>query len=120
IADDICVATGLEVRVVPVVNSSFGPLVTVAGLLAAQDVLDALAERCADFTADDLLLVPRVMLDSAGARFLDDVRVADFRGRAPAPVMFAATAQQLVAAVRALVAGEPGMAASEPKEPAHA
>jgi NifB/MoaA-like Fe-S oxidoreductase len=119
LARDIRAATGLEVRVVPVANAFFGPLVTVAGLLAAQDVLDTLAACYADFTADDLLLLPRVMLDNAGARFLDDVTVAEFRARAPATVAFAQTAQELVAAVRAYISGAPNMAASEPATVAH-
>jgi putative radical SAM enzyme (TIGR03279 family) len=114
IARDIRAATGLEARVIPVVNSFFGPLVTVAGLLAARDVLDALIGRCADFTAQDLLLLPRVLLDNAGACFLDDMTVEEFRAHAPAPVTFAATAQELVAAVRTIHAGAPAAGASDP------
>ena len=86
--------TGLEVRIVAVENQFFGPLVTVAGLLTAQDTLDAIAARFADFTGDDLLLLPRVMLDNAGARFLDDLTVEEFRAQAPAPVIFAKTADE--------------------------
>jgi NifB/MoaA-like Fe-S oxidoreductase len=100
IARDVRAATGLGVRVVPVVNTFFGPSVTVAGLLCAQDVLDTLATRCADFTADDLLLLPRVMLDNAGARFLDDMSVEEFTGRIAARVAFAKTADELVAALK--------------------
>ena len=96
--------TGLEVRVVAVENQFFGPLVTVAGLLTAQDMLDAIAARFADFTSDDLLLLPRVMLDNAGARFLDDVTVEEFRAQAPAPVIFAKTADEIVAALNTTVA----------------
>jgi NifB/MoaA-like Fe-S oxidoreductase len=91
--------TELEVRIVAVENLFFGPLVTVAGLLTAQDTLDAIAARLADFTGDDLLLLPRVMLDNAGARFLDDLTVEEFRAQAPAPVIFAKTADEIVAAL---------------------
>src|SRR5262249_60825332 len=61
---------GLEIRVLPVANRFWGELVTVAGLLCGQDVLDELAARCAGFAPDDLILLPRVMLDTAGGRFL--------------------------------------------------
>ena len=100
IAADLRHSTGLEVRVLPVVNRFFGSLVTVAGLLCGQDVLDELALRCGDFTRDDLILLPRVMLDNAGMRFLDDVTVEEFRARAPGRVVFAKTADELAAAVR--------------------
>src|SRR5262249_59077976 len=76
---------GLEIRVLPVANRFWGELVTVAGLLCGQDVLDALAAQCADFTPDDLILLPRVMLNTAGARFLDDVTKEGFTHPAPAP-----------------------------------
>jgi len=99
LARDTHTATGREVRVVPVVNRFFGPLVTVAGLLCAQDVLDALAETCADLAADDLLLLPRVMLDNAGARFLDDMTVEEFRACLAPHVVFAKTAGEMAAAI---------------------
>jgi putative radical SAM enzyme (TIGR03279 family) len=95
--------TRLEVRVAAVENRFFGPLVTVAGLLTAQDTLDAIAARFSDFTSDDLLLLPRVMLDNAGARFLDDTTVEEFRTQAPAPVVFAKSANEIVAALNAVV-----------------
>jgi putative radical SAM enzyme (TIGR03279 family) len=91
--------TGLEVRVVAVENQFFGPLVTVAGLLTAQDTLDAIAARFADFTGDDLLLLPRVMLDNAGARFLDDMTVEEFRAQITPQVIFAKTADEIAAAL---------------------
>ena len=102
----------IEVRVVPVENRFFGPVVTVAGLLCGQDVLEQVREQCGDFTRDDLLLLPRVMLDNAGKRFLDDVTVEDFRAQAPAPVTFARTADEIVAAVQSL-AGVAGVAARD-------
>ncbi|MBF6590518.1 MAG: DUF512 domain-containing protein [Ktedonobacterales bacterium] len=107
LAHDLRRIVGLEVRVVPVINQFFGPIVTVAGLLSGQDVLDELARSCADFGPDDLLLLPRVILDNAGTRFLDDVTVASFRARAPAPVIFAKTAAELATAIGALAAVAP-------------
>ncbi|MGH2517804.1 MAG: DUF512 domain-containing protein [Ktedonobacterales bacterium] len=97
-------------RVLPVVNRFFGPLVTVAGLLCGQDVLDELTLRCGDFTSDDRILLPRVLLDNAGSRFLDDVTVEEFQARAPAQVIFAKTADDLAAAARSLCrADEPAV-----------
>jgi putative radical SAM enzyme (TIGR03279 family) len=92
----------IEVRVMPIENRFFGPIVTVAGLLCGQDVLEQVNQQCGDFTADDLLLVPRVMLDNAGKRFLDDVTVEDFRAQAPARVTFARTADEIAEAARML------------------
>ncbi|HUY78197.1 MAG TPA: DUF512 domain-containing protein [Ktedonobacterales bacterium] len=95
IAGDIRRTTRIDVRVVPVVNQFFGPLVTAAGLICAQDALDTIATACADFGERDLLLLPRVMLDTAGARFLDDMTVADFRAQIRPRVVFAKTASEL-------------------------
>jgi putative radical SAM enzyme (TIGR03279 family) len=102
IARDIQRATGGEVRVVAVENGFFGPLVTVAGLLCGADVRDALAARLADFTRDDVILCPRIMLDNAGTRFLDDVTVADFEAAAPSRVVWAKSAEDIAAAARTL------------------
>jgi putative radical SAM enzyme (TIGR03279 family) len=95
--------TGLEVRVVAVENRFFGPLVTVAGLLTGQDTLDAITARFADFTGDDLLLLPRVMLDNAGARFLDDMTVEEFRSQVMPQVIFAKIADEIIAALNTAV-----------------
>jgi len=103
IARDIQRATGGEVRVVAVENGFFGPLVTVAGLLCGADVRDALAARLADFTHDDVILCPRIMLDNAGTRFLDDVTVADFEATAPSRIVWAKSAEDIAAAARTLV-----------------
>ncbi len=102
LARDLGAVAGLEVRVLPVVNRFWGELVTVAGLLCAQDVLDALRDRCNDFASDDLILLPRVMLDTAGVRFLDDVTVEDFAARVPARVQFVKDASALAGAIRTL------------------
>ncbi|HET9979616.1 MAG TPA: DUF512 domain-containing protein, partial [Ktedonobacterales bacterium] len=107
IARDLRRITNIEVRVVPIENRFFGPIVTVAGLLCGQDVLEQVGQQCGDFTSDDLLLAPRVMLDNAGARFLDDVTLEDFRAQAPAPVTFARTAEEIATAVRTLAGVAP-------------
>lgn len=104
-ADDMRAVKGLEVQVLPVVNQFFGPEVTVAGLLCGQDVLAALE---ANENLGDLVLLPRVMLDNAGERFLDDVTVEEFKARLPVGAEFVRNAPELVDAIRALTRALPG------------
>lgn len=95
LSNDIQHSTGLEVRLLPVENTFFGAQVTVAGLLCGQDILDSLIAHCSGFSASDLIILPRIVLDNAGARFLDDITVEDFQAKAPAPVTYAKTADDL-------------------------
>jgi putative radical SAM enzyme (TIGR03279 family) len=104
LARDIMKRTSLAPRVVPVENQLFGPIVTVAGLIGGRDALDAITRELPDFTADDLLLAPRVMLDNAGVRFLDDVTREEFTQAIRPRVVFAKTAAELRAAVATLAA----------------
>jgi putative radical SAM enzyme (TIGR03279 family) len=99
LAADIREVEGLEVQVLPVVNRFFGAEVTVAGLLCGQDVLAALEENG---KLGDLVLLPRVMLDNEGVRFLDDIPVEEFKGRLPMRVEFVRNAQETIEAIRAL------------------
>ena len=98
-AEDMRQVKGLEVQVLPVVNKFFGAEVTVAGLLCGQDVLDALEENG---NLGDLVLLPRVMLDNAGERFLDDITVEEFKERLPVRNEFARNAQETIEAIRSL------------------
>lgn len=91
----------LEVQVLPVVNKFFGAEVTVAGLLCGQDVLAALTEQ---ENLGDLVLLPRVMLDNEGTRFLDDITVEEFRAQVPVRAEFARNAPEMVNAIRSLAA----------------
>lgn len=76
-------ATGASVDVRPVVNEFFGPSVTVAGLLAGRDLLQA-AENP---EPNDLILVPREALN-ADDLFIDSLSLFDFRkALAPAQVV---------------------------------
>jgi putative radical SAM enzyme (TIGR03279 family) len=102
LAHDLKRVQGLESLVIPVENRFFGPLVTVAGLLCGQDILDEALRRTFQFSPEDLLVLPRVALDNGGTRFLDDLRVDEFCGRVPAQVLFAKTAAELAGAVQSL------------------
>jgi len=104
LALDLRGIAGLEVEVLVVVNSFFGAEVTVAGLLCGQDVLAAL-ERKGDL--GDLVLLPKVMLDNAGERFLDDITVEEFKERLPVRAEFVRNAQETIEAIRSLAAPIP-------------
>ncbi len=98
-AADLRLIENLDVQVLPIVNQFFGPEVTVAGLLCGQDVLDTLF---ANNNLGDLLLLPRVMLDNEGKRFLDDVTVEDFKAALPVRAEFARNAPEMIDAIRGL------------------
>ena len=97
LAEDIRHIEHVEVQVIPVINKFFGAEVTVAGLLCGQDVLATLKERG---NLGDLVLLPRVMLDNEGTRFLDDVTVEDFKAQIPTRVEFVRSAQETIGAIR--------------------
>ncbi len=98
-AADLRQIPNLEVQVLPVVNQFFGPEVTVAGLLCAQDVLNALN---AQDNLGDLVLLPRVMLDNEGTRFLDDISVEEFQTNLSVRAEFVRNAPETVQALRKL------------------
>jgi putative radical SAM enzyme (TIGR03279 family) len=100
LANDLRNIKGLEVQVLPVINQFFGAEVTVAGLLCGQDVLAALEQND---DLGDLVLLPRVMLDNAGERFLDDITVEEFKQRLPVRAEFVRNAPETIDAIRSLV-----------------
>ncbi len=104
LAEDIRRVEHIEVQVLPIVNKFFGAEVTVAGLLCGQDVLAALQENG---NLGDLVLLPRVMLDNEGTRFLDDVPVEEFKAEVPAHVTFVRNAQETIEAIRELAGVAP-------------
>lgn len=102
-ATDLRAIPDLEVQVLPVVNTFFGPEITVAGLLCGQDVLAALS---ALEDSGDLILLPRVMLDNEGKRFLDDMTVEEFQNNLPTRSEFVRNAPETISAIRALAGAE--------------
>ncbi len=98
-AEDIRKVEGLEVQVLPIANKFFGAEVTVAGLLCGQDVLETLEEN---ENLGDLVLLPRVMLDNAGERFLDDTSVEEFKAKSPVRTEFVRNAQETIEAIRSI------------------
>jgi putative radical SAM enzyme (TIGR03279 family) len=103
LAQDIRKVEHLDVQVKPIVNRFFGAEVTVAGLLCGQDVLDDLQALQENGTLGDLVLLPRVMLDNEGVRFLDDLTVEEFKAAlSPTRVEFVRNVQETIDAIRSL------------------
>jgi putative radical SAM enzyme (TIGR03279 family) len=100
LAADMRKIEGLEVQVLPIVNQFFGAEVTVAGLLCGQDVLAALQQN---ENLGDLVLLPRVMLDNEGVRFLDDMTVEEFKSQLVVRAEFVRNAQETIEAIHSLV-----------------
>ncbi len=84
--------TGWTVELVPVENKLFGSNINVSGLLSGRDVLDALKGR----DLGDCVVLPRSMLDSDGARSLDDVTPEEFVQWLGVPVWFANNVSEMV------------------------
>ncbi len=99
LAADMRRVAGLEVQVLPIVNQFFGAEVTVAGLLCGQEVLAALQQN---ENPGDLVLLPRVMLDNEGVRFLDDMTVDEFKQQVPIRAEFVRNVQETIEAIRSL------------------
>ncbi|NLG83491.1 MAG: DUF512 domain-containing protein [Firmicutes bacterium] len=73
---------GVVLEVVPVENRLFGPGITVAGLLSAEDIIAALRGKEPLPT-----FVPRVAVRRGEDLFLDGMRVAEFREKTQAEVI---------------------------------
>jgi putative radical SAM enzyme (TIGR03279 family) len=108
LAADLAGIANLTVDLLPVENRFFGPLVTVAGLLCGQDILAALAARAqthpAPAGAQRLIVLPRIVLDTPGKQFLDDLTSEEFQQRAGVRVIFAQDASEIAELTHALAA----------------
>jgi len=92
---------GLEVRVIAVPNRLFGPTVTVTGLLAGADILEALQSLAVP--GRRVLLPPEPLRHEQGL-FLDGLRVRDLARQLRIPVAVMRDPRHLV---RTLVAPQP-------------
>ncbi|MHB0866545.1 MAG: DUF512 domain-containing protein [Thermoleophilia bacterium] len=78
ICDRLTAALGRELKALVAENNLFGPYVTVTGLLGGRDIVRAALGASLD--QEDLLLIPRVCLDtSPQPRFLDDLTLEELR-----------------------------------------
>ena len=66
------------------------------------DVLEALEALEENGSLGDLVLLPRVMLDNAGERFLDDMSVEEFKDKLPVRTEFVRNAQETIEAIRSI------------------
>ncbi len=73
---------GVRLRVQAVVNRVFGELITVAGLVTGQDILQQLAGK----PLGQGVLLPGVMLRHEQDRFLDDLTLEELQSRLGVPV----------------------------------
>jgi putative radical SAM enzyme (TIGR03279 family) len=94
--------TGAAIRLVPVINEYFGPVTTISGLLAGQDVSAALQGRA----LGEVVLLPRAMFTGrygAGSAppgiTLDGWNLQDLSSRAGSPVEMAGTMTEVIAAL---------------------
>jgi NifB/MoaA-like Fe-S oxidoreductase len=97
IIDRLNHVSGLDARLLPVVNQFFGETVTVSGLLTGQDVVSALrASGCA------WALLPRVMFDHQGMRTLDEYSPERIAEESQIQITVVDDVAELVAFVRQL------------------
>lgn len=75
----------LECNVLRIENRFFGDQITVAGLVAGQDLCRALDEALAEGEVDGILF-PDAMLRFENDRFLDDITLEEIQERYPCPV----------------------------------
>jgi len=92
---------GLRCELRAMRNDFFGEMVTVAGLLTAGDVVQQLAP----LGPADLVVLPRVMFDYAGARTIDDRSRDWIAAELDSPVALARHPGELVRLVRAVAHG---------------
>lgn len=67
----------IKINVIKVINKFFGESITVAGLLTGQDII----KRLKECDLGQYIIIPRNMLKSGEAVFLDDVKVKDIENQ---------------------------------------
>ncbi len=92
LAFEMAQLTGMKLEVTAVENRLFGARVTVSGLLAGADIIDALRGR----DLGDIVVLPRHALDYAASLFLDDLTPDDVSKALNRPVGFASALSGLL------------------------
>jgi putative radical SAM enzyme (TIGR03279 family) len=92
LAAELSARMNAVVEVVAVNNAFFGPLVTVSGLLMAEDVISALRER----RLDEVVVLPRAMFDAAGKVTLDGLGLLEMEKALGVPVVRANRLSELL------------------------
>ena len=88
-------ATGLDLQLVPVTNRLFGEMVTVSGLLAGKDVLQALN----GLDLGERVFLPRVMFDAEGALTLDDLSPQSMQEQLGVPISLVSTMSTVISEI---------------------
>lgn len=83
---------GLTVQAVFAHNHCFGEKVTVSGLLAGKDLIEAMEGK----KAGDVVFIPDIMLKDNGDLFLDDFKLKDLEEAFQAPVRAVKSPQQII------------------------
>jgi putative radical SAM enzyme (TIGR03279 family) len=81
--------TGMQLRVVPIVNERLGATITIAGLLSGDDVIRQLQQDDATMRESALVILPRIMFDHPDGIALDDVSPLDIARAINKPVALA-------------------------------
>jgi putative radical SAM enzyme (TIGR03279 family) len=81
--------TGMQLRVLPIVNERLGATITVAGLLSGDDVIRQLQQDDATMRESALVILPRIMFDHPDGIALDDVSPHDIARAINKPVALA-------------------------------
>ena len=92
---DLGARTGVDLQVVAVPNRLFGETVTVSGLLAGADVVDALAGR----DLGERVFVPRAMFEAEGRLTLDEMTPQEMERRLGLPVSPVSRVSDVLAAL---------------------
>lgn len=82
---------GVDARLVPVVNRTYGASINCAGLLAGRDFLAALESE----PLGEVVVLPRYALDDDGSRFLDDLSPEEMAQRLGRRVVYVKQMSQL-------------------------
>ncbi len=92
ILDRFNAVEGLEVNAIAIASEFWGQTISVTGVLAGKDVLNALRGR----DLGDAIVLPTVMLKYGETRFLDDVTVGDIENEFGKPVLLANGVEELI------------------------
>jgi len=92
ILDRFNAVEGLEVNAIAIASEFWGQTISVTGVLAGKDVLNALQGR----DLGDAIVLPTVMLKYGETRFLDDVTVGDIENEFGKPVLLANGVEELI------------------------
>jgi putative radical SAM enzyme (TIGR03279 family) len=111
-ADELALATGLDIRVQAIVNKRLGEGITVAGLLMAEDVIAQLREAG---DLGDLVVLPRIMFDHPDGISLDDKSPLDIAQALDRPIALADQMGDVIDAVQGKnpLTFEPGIISPE-------